>query len=433
MSFHATESVETPLARAAEQPRDGAVAIQRSKIKILSLCCVYPNPTEPELGIFVRSRLERMAALAEVKVIAPVAAIDYARRRTVLSVRDRIPEQRMDGNLAVLQPAWFYLPFGGWLNSLFLFLRLLRPVAALKKSFPFQVIDAHFGYPDGIAAALLAKCTRTRYAVTLRGNEIMHAKHTLRGATLRWALRNADAVITVSESLRQFAISMGATAEKVRTISNGVESRIYFPRNRMECRRKLGLPLDQPTVLSAGSLIQRKGHHRVIGALKALAGQDLPASLVLAGGPGREGRFEDQLRQLVKDLGMEQSVRFAGRVDPPTMAELMSAADVVCLASAREGWPNVVHEALACGTPVVASDVGGVAEMIPNEGLGYVVPPDDPDALSGALKKALQKRWDRAAISQWAHARSWEQVGVEALRALEHSVVENQPGEDRVA
>ncbi len=379
-----------------------------SRIKILSLSCVYPNPSEPALGLFVRSRLQHLSELADVKVIAPIAVLDYSRWRAVRSIRRLMPERRMDENLEVLQPAWFYPPLGGWLNPLFLYCRLRRLAVELRKDFPFQIIDAHFGYPDGIAAALLARWTRSRFSVTLRGNEVMHARRKLRRAALRWALRRADVIITVSESLRRFAIAMGAEPEKVRTIPNGIESRIYFPRNRAQCRMKLGLPAGGRLVLSAGALIERKGHHRVMEALKSLAEQGCPACLLIAGGPGREGSFAQKLHRLPAKLNMQRSVRFFGEVSPERMSELMSAADVLCLASSREGWPNVVHEAMACGTPVVAANVGGVPEMIPSEHFGLVVPPGDPVVLAEALRKALGNSWNRAAIAAWAHSRSWQ-------------------------
>jgi teichuronic acid biosynthesis glycosyltransferase TuaC len=402
-----------------------------SKIKILSLCCVYPNPSEPSLGLFVRSRLQHLGELADVKVIAPLAAFDYSRWRAVRSIRRSVPKDRTDGNLEVLQPAWFYPPLGGWLNPLFLFSRLRRLAVHLRRDFPFHIIDAHFGYPDGIAAALLARCTRSPFSVTLRGNELMHARRKLRRAALGWALRRADAIIAVSESLRRFAISLGAEPEKVKTIPNGVESRIYFPRNRVQCRVKLGLPAGGRFVLSAGALIERKGHHRVMEALKSLAEEGCTACLLIAGGPGREGSFVKELHQLPAKLNVQRRVRFFGEVSPERMAELMSAADVLCLASSREGWPNVVHEAMACGTPVVASNVGGVPEMIPSDHFGFVVPPGDPVALAAALRSALENSWDRAAIAAWAHSRSWQQVGREVLWTLCQAVAAGRHAEEQ--
>jgi glycosyltransferase involved in cell wall biosynthesis len=103
---------------------------------------------------------------------------------------------------------------------------------------------------------------------------------------------------------------------------------------------------------------------------------------------------------------------------------LISAADVMCLATTREGWPNVVHEALACGTPVVATDVGGIPDMIPSEDHGMVVPVNDAAALRDALRKALAKFWDHAAISARARARSWDRVAAEVLEQMRQVLAE---------
>jgi glycosyltransferase involved in cell wall biosynthesis len=108
-----------------------------------------------------------------------------------------------------------------------------------------------------------------------------------------------------------------------------------------------------------------------------------------------------------------------GAVSPKEMVKLMSAADLLCLASSREGWPNVVHEAMACGTPVVATRVGGVPEMIPSPSYGILVPVNEGEALSKALNQGLTQNWDRRLIAQWAHSRPWEKVACEVLQELQ--------------
>src|SRR5262249_43285470 len=149
-----------------------------------------------------------------------------------------------------------------------------------------------------------------------------------------------------------------------------------------------------------------KGHHRVIVALKALRDTGSAARLLIAGGIGRSGRYAASLRELVNDNGLRESVSFLGEVNQNTLAELMCATDVFCLASSTEGWPNVVNEALACGTPVVATDVGAVRRMIVSPDYGLIVPVGDEPALVGALRLALAKTWDRNAISVHGRSRS---------------------------
>jgi teichuronic acid biosynthesis glycosyltransferase TuaC len=148
--------------------------------------------------------------------------------------------------------------------------------------------------------------------------------------------------------------------------------------------------------------------------------------LWIVGGPGREGQFEKTLHREVQERALESAVHFTGNVKPSNLADYMSAADVVCLASSREGWPNVVHEAQACGAPVVATRVGGVQEMIPKAEYGSVVSLGDDDALTAALSHALETQWDRAGITAWGRARSWQQVGAETAEVLSQAAAETK-------
>lgn len=389
-------------------------------MNILSISTVFPNPSEENLGLFVRARLEGLAARASVRVLAPVPLVDYARIRASRGDRPVCPPCPREGRLEVFHPRWFYPPGGGVLNALFLFLRLLAPAWRLDTASPIDLIDAHFGYPDGIAAALLAAWPgpggtprpRRPFTVTLRGNEIMHGRYRFRRMAMRWALRRAARVIAVSEALREYAISLGVEPSKTRTIPNGIDTAVFHP-HPLPAQRAPRRGSGPKQILSAGYLIERKGHHHAIRATAALRARGVDCELEVAGGPGREGKFEDRLRRLAAELGLESAVHFLGVVPPARLAELMSAADVFCLASSREGWPNVVNEALACGTPVVATNVGGVPDLIPSGEFGYVVPAGDQNALENALETALGRDWDREAIARWGASRSWDQVAAE--------------------
>ena len=247
----------------------------------------------------------------------------------------------------------------------------------------------------------------------------MHAQHPFRRHMMSWAIRRATRVVAVSTPLRDFAVRMGATPEHVRVIPNGIDSSIFHPRDQVQCRRKWDIPADARIVLSAGSLIERKGHHRALEAVSGLLAERMPVQLLIAGGAGREDDYEKQLRRQIKDLGCEDAVRLLGPVYPAEMAELMSAADVLCLASSREGWPNVVNEALACGTPVVATAVGSVPEMLADSSLGYVVQPGDAEGLASALRIALTRRWDHTAIATAGRVRGWQHVAGDVIEEFQ--------------
>jgi teichuronic acid biosynthesis glycosyltransferase TuaC len=377
------------------------------RLKVLSLSCVFPNPASPASGLFIRSRLLHVA------VLAPVVRFPW-------SGSDGVPPRRDDGPLDVIHPRWMYPPGAGLFNAVLLFLQLLPALLHLRRKFPFEVIDSHFAFPEGIAAALLSKVLRVPFLVTLRGCEILHSQYRWRRWGMSWALRRASLVVTVSEPLRELAIQLGAPPERVVRIPNGVDAKVFHPRSRIESQRKHRLNPDQFTILTAGHLIDLKGHHLVIEALQRLKQEHIPARLLIAGGdPARSvPSYGCQLRQQVADLGLDCDVSFLGEVSQESLAELMAAADLFCMASTREGWPNVVHEAMACGTPVVATNVGAVPEMIVGENFGLIVPPNDVAALAAAVRRAITTEWDRPAISAFARARSWEQVAAEVVERL---------------
>jgi glycosyltransferase involved in cell wall biosynthesis len=394
-------------------------------MKILSFCCVFPNPCEPGCGPFSRSRLQALAETDEVIVIAPIAPFDYDNPNRRGLGRRSVPVQRRDDKLTVRHPAWVYFPRNVALNGLCLAVSLLWPIWRLRRKFRFQLIDAHFGHPEGVAAWLLAQFFRCPYLVRLHGNELVNSRYRLRRALIARALRGAARLVAVSDELRGLAISLGADPDKTKVIANGVDSGVHYPRERTRLRQALGLVDDRPVILSAGRLVEFKGHQHAIGAVRVLRDQGMNVELAIAGGTGRGlPSYEQDLRKLVFRYRLEDSVRFLGWIPPENLAEWMCAADVLCLASRREGCPNVVIEALACGTPIVATDVGMVRKLIPSERYGFVVPPENADSLADALQRALQKQWERAAISRWGQARTWadaaREVRAEILAAIDH-------------
>jgi glycosyltransferase involved in cell wall biosynthesis len=388
-------------------------------LKILSLTTLYPNAVDGGAGLFVRSRLQHLAALADIRVVAPVCALRYAGGRLRLGGLRSVPAQWQDARLVVVHPRWASLPGAGLLNAALLALALIAPVWRLRREFPFDVIDAHFGYPDGIAAALLARVFRRPFVVTFRGSEVEHARRPIRGAAMRWMVRRASRAIAVAENLRTLATSLGCNPSRAVTISNGVNANVFYPRAREACRAKLGVAPERRLIAAAGHLIRLKGHHHIIRAVERLRGRGMDVELLIAGDTGKGDGFDRELRALAGAPALNGRVRFLGLQPPAALAELMSACDVFCLASSREGWPNVVHEALSCGAPVVATAVGAVPQMIAGPEYGVIVPVEKADELDVALEQALVKAWDREAIAAKGGARSWDRVAGELAEEME--------------
>src|SRR5947209_6209025 len=178
---------------------------EAAKIRVLSLTTAYPNARESGTGLFVRSRLQAMAQFARVTVLAPVSLVRYSNPQNVCMGARGIPLRRSDERLTVLHPRWIYPPIGGALNATCLFLQLLPHVSRLRHEIAFHLIDAHFGHPEACVAALLAAIFHVPFTVTLRGSEVDHASYSLRRRPMKWALRRAARVFTVSERLNEFA------------------------------------------------------------------------------------------------------------------------------------------------------------------------------------------------------------------------------------
>ncbi len=384
-----------------------------SNCKVLTFSTAFPNPSEPGLGIFVRARAAEVSRETPVIVAAPVALFKGA---SVSKAWKSVPRERMDESLLVYHPRWLNVPGGSPINALFLAISVLWLI--LRKGLNIDVIDAHFGYLDGVAAALVSAILRKPLILTLRGSEVVHAKYRMRRMAMRWCLRRSSRVIALSSELRELAIALGVNESAVTVITNGVDSTLFSARFRepFERRERCGVH----RILAAGSLIRLKGHDRIIRAVAALVARGFDIVLVIAGSESpSEPACAMELRELVEALSLTDRVLFAGRLSQPELAAMMSASSVLCLASEREGCPNVVREALACGTPVVATRVGAVPDLLPDERYGLTVPAGDDAALEAALATALLRNWDHAEIARWGASRDWSAVATDVMHEIQ--------------
>lgn len=368
-------------------------------MKVLSVTTVFPNAAQPTHGAFVYQRLRHMVKHAEVRVMAPVSW--RARSEKVKRIETR-------GGLQVHHPTFFYVPgVLKVLDGLALFLSMVRATSHLRRTFDYDLIDAHFAFPDGFAAALLAAWTRRPFTITMRGTEIPISRYRLRKWAMAWALRRADGVIAVAQPLADYALALGVAPDRVAVIDNGVDTELFQPARRDEAREAIGVDAAATLIVSVGHLSARKGFQRVIRVLPALLRARPNIMFAVVGGPGGEPSNEAALKALVNTLGLETHVIFAGPQSAERVADWLTAADVFVLASDYEGCPNVVLEALACGRPVVATRVGHVEFMVPAHGGVLFDDPEDAEALTHALEQALHTIWDTARIRAHAERQSW--------------------------
>jgi glycosyltransferase involved in cell wall biosynthesis len=278
-------------------------------------------------------------------------------------------------------------------------LTTLPTVRRVRASFHFELIDAHYYYPDGVAAALIGSWLDVPVTITARGTDIsLIPRYRLPRAWIRWAARRSDASVAVCEALRREMVELGIEQDRIRVLRNGVDLELFRPLERGAARAELGLGPGR-WLLSVGQLIERKGHDLAIRALAELPGW----SLLVAG----EGPLRRDLELLASSLGLEDRIRFAGAVPQLRLPTYYSAVDALVLASSREGWANVLLEAMACGTPVVASPVWGTPEVVAAPAAGVLMAERSAAALVTALHHLLDNYPDRRETRAYAEAYDW--------------------------
>lgn len=375
-------------------------------MKILLFSSLFPSSVRPVHGIFVETRLRELLQAGDVEatVVAPVPWFpskaprfgEYARFAATPAFEQR-------NGLDVYHPRYVLLPKVGMHMAPYAMALGALPVLQKlqKQGFDFDLIDAHYYYPDGVAAGLLARWMDKPFFVTARGTDVnLIAEFARPKKHMVATARAAAGSIAVSQALANRLVALGAPASRVHCLRNGVDTSRFAPQPRDVARRRLGLPEKGPYWLMVGNLVELKGHAIAIEALTAL-----PEVTLLCVGAGPELAA---LQALAQRLGVASQVRFAGQVAQAELQWWYSAADVLVLCSSREGWPNVLLESMACGTPVLATQVGGAPEVVSVPEAGRLLERRDAQALTGAWKALMADPPARTAIRQYAQGFSWE-------------------------
>jgi len=386
-------------------------------MRVLVLSQTFPSAAEPTRGVFIHERIRRLAERCDLAVVAPVPWFPF--NRWIRRAQSTLPAMETVGGLTVYHPRVFSVPrYGKFLDGALYALCLWPFLARLRRRFAFDVIDAHFEYPDAVAGALLGRLLGRPVVVTLRGKLIRAATYRLHRPQLRWMLRTASRVVAVSDYLKRAAVALGTPGDRVRVIRNGVDRARFSPMDRAEARRLCGLPADRPILLTVAGIEAHKGQHTVVEALPDLLRQQPDLLYVMVGAGHKGDSFARDLRASVERLGVGEHVRFVGTRPHAELRPWFAAADLFVLLTKSEGWPNVILESLACGLPVVATRVGGVPEIARDGQDGILVPYQDVPAFRDAVLKGLAADWDREAIVRYAGTMDWNQVVDDAFEEL---------------
>jgi len=400
-------------------------------MRILTFGHLFPNSVQPVWGIFVYQRIVHFAKRpgSEVRVVAPIPYIPQWFPSPSREKYKHIPQREFVGGLPVEHPRYLLVPkIAMPFHGILLFLGCWRRITKLYREQSFDCIDSHWKYPDGFAAVLAGKMLGVPVFCSARGTDInVYPRLPLIRPLIRWTLRQACGIIAVSQSLKRVMVDLGIPEEKIRVIGNGVDTDRFHPMDRVQARRQLGLPVEGQLVVAVGSLTEHKGHALLISAIAEISSRWPSLCLCILG----EGPLRASLVKLASEKGLDGRVLIPGSCLNEELSVWYNAADVSCLPSSREGWPNVLLESLACGTPVVATRVGGVPEVISSPEHGILVEPN-VNKLSEGLEAALRKQWDRGTIVSYARCRTWNEVAAEMetfLAERRHSSNNSQTAE----
>lgn len=368
-------------------------------MRILTLSTLFPAASRPNFGIFVERQTAALAALAglDVTVINPVGIAPWPLAQKDLLA---LPLHEQWRGLDVYRPHFAAIPrIGGRWNPAMIARAVLPLAKRLHAETPFALIDAEFFYPDGPAAMRIAEVLGIPFTVKARGADIHHWPHVGGcSAQILAAANKAAGMLAVSGALKADMKALGMDDGKILVHYTGLDQSRFHPRERAAEKAKLGI--NGPLILCVGALIPRKRQELLIEALPHLPG----ATLMLAG----QGPSESEFRALAKQKGVADRVRFMGGVAHDELPHLFAAADVMALVSDSEGLANAWVEALACGTPIVASKVGGAGELVRSADAGRLVERELADivnAIQDLLANPIPQ--DRVA-AQVAHF-SWDE------------------------
>ncbi|HEX4365325.1 MAG TPA: glycosyltransferase family 4 protein [Rhodopila sp.] len=390
-------------------------------VRLLTFSTLFPHAARPNHGIFVENRLRHLLAShqAASTVLAPVPWFPSASARFGdWALNARAPATETRHGIEIRHPRYPVLPKVGMSAAPWLLYRAMLPQIArlLAEGRRFDAIDAHYVYPDGVAAVWLGRRFGLPVVITARGTDVnLIPRYHVPRRLIQSAIRDASALIAVSAALKKALVDLGAPPGKVTVLRNGVETDLFRPPpDRPAIRAALGLT--GLTLISVGGLIERKGHHRTIEAMRQLPGY----TLLIAG----EGPERDRLSGLIATHGLGDRVRLLGPRPHRDLPALYGAADASVLASSREGWANVLLESMACGTPVVASDIWGNPEVVRAPAAGVIYQPNTPDGIAAGVRQLFAALPDRSATRAYAEPFSWDDT-TEGQLALFRQVIKS--------
>lgn len=388
--------------------------------RILMVTRLFPSAAFPTLGTFCLERARALAERADVRVMVPTpwfpSWLKWPQEWCKWAAVER--EAVIDNGIRVTYPRFLSIPgTATWSQGPFMSRAVRHDFATRYGGWRPDIVDGHFAFPDGYSAVRLGRAIGCPTLVTCHGADLrLYPELPITRGMVRWTVGTADRVISVSTNLLRRSVELGCPAENAVFLANGVDPTKFALRDKGECRRRLGLPVDGRIGVYVGYLIDRKDQSLVLRALAAMraAGDPPPLVAFVGDGPNRE-----RLRREAKALDLESRVVFAGQRPHAEVADWMGAADWLLLSSDYEGWATVYFEAMSCGRPVITSNVSSAQDAICRPEYGVVVEPRTPEAFATAIAAAAGRDYDENAIRAYAEAHSWSRWAERTLQIID--------------
>jgi teichuronic acid biosynthesis glycosyltransferase TuaC len=406
-------------------------------MRVLAVTKIFPNALEPRSAPFNRLQFSALAEHCDLEVLAAIPWFPGASAFQRWSSTGRltsVPELEDIGGLKVRHPRYAYVPRFGHGIAGHLYAASLAPLVLSYRG-RVDVLLGSWAYPDGYAAVILAEMIGVPAVVKVHGSDLnVLAKWPGPRQRLEWALPRAARVVAVSRPLAEAAVGLGVAPDRVDLVPNGIDRRVFHPRDRGEARRELGLAPEGPIALYVGHITEAKGAFDLVRAFAAAGAALRGTRLVMVG----DGTGMRACAELCQKLGVD--VCFVGAEPHERVPLWLAACDVLVLPSWNEGTPNVVLEALACGRRVVATTVGGIPDIVTSDELGRLVPPREPQQLAAALVASLAAPYEPEAVARLSPTPSWDESAkllhsslLSALEARARATFEQVEGETQAA
>lgn len=379
-----------------------------ARLRIAVVTPEFPTREWPHRGRPVYQTLRQLQKYSDLQVLCPLPAYpDW--------VRPGFDRRRADLSYSPPDVSALYIEFPAvpWITRPFNGLACARRLAPHIRSFCPDVILNYWLYPAGFAAVKVGRELGVPVVVGSIGSDL----NAIGDPVSRWltegTLRGASLVITKTQQLRQRALTMQVDPTKVHVVPNGCDSNLFFVRSRSTARSELRIRASAELIVFVGRMDRAKGIFELLDAVTELSVARPNLLLVYVG----DGPRLTSIQAKTHAAKLQAHVLFAGACPPPEVAQWLAAANLLALPSYAEGCPNVVIEALNCGRPVVATNVGGIQELVDSH-CGVLVPPRQAGALMHALDAALSTVWEEEAIAN-SFRRSWNDVAQDTLAACE--------------